>query len=160
MKRTFTVEIREDCKVCGEKIPEKQGRGGYRTYCSKKCRGKALYHRHFEYHMKWQRERWGRFSYGKKRCLICKKWYVMVGGHAWQRHGLTAREYREKFGLPLKKGILPKWYKEMKGKQALENGTWQNLRIGKKYWYKKGDERAIVVTGWKGRNDYQTSDYR
>jgi len=45
-------------------------------------------------------------------------------------------------GLDVKRGIVPKWYRELKGEEALDNGTWENLKEGKKFWFVKGDERA------------------
>lgn len=57
-------------------------------------------------------------------------------------HGVTAREYREAYDLEVKKGIVPEWYREMKGQTALENGTVKNLEAGAGYRFVKGDKRA------------------
>lgn len=51
---------------------------------------------------------------------------------------MTAREYREKFDLERKKGMLPPDLRELKAEKTLENGTWKNLLKGKKFWFKKG----------------------
>jgi predicted transcriptional regulator len=76
----------------------------------------------------------------KVKCLICGKYYVQVGSHIVQSHGITAREYREQFKLEVKKGIVPKWYREMKGEQCIENGTVENLKKGKKFRFVKGQK--------------------
>ena len=55
---------------------------------------------------------------------------------------MTGREYREHFDLEVKRGVLPKWYRELKGEQALDNGTYKNLKVGKKFWFKKGSKTA------------------
>jgi hypothetical protein len=78
------------------------------------------------------------------KCLICGKDFRQVGSHITQVHGITAREYRETFELEVKKGLLPPDLRELKGNQALENGTWKNLKVGKKYWFKKGQEGVGV----------------
>ncbi len=97
--------------------------------------------------MKKYRERYRRLNLDndkeKIQCLICGEWFRQVGSHVVQRHGMTAREYRAKYGLDVKKGQLPKDLKELYGKQALENGTYKNLESGKKFRFKKGDKVGI-----------------
>ena len=44
-------------------------------------------------------------------------------------------------GLNVKRGVVPEWYREVKGEIAMENGTYKNLKAGKKYRYKKDDPR-------------------
>lgn len=78
----------------------------------------------------------------KVQCLICSKWYVQVGTHIVQVHGMTCREYRVEFDLEVKRGIVPLWYRKQKGDQSLENKTYLNLKKGKKHWYVKGDKKA------------------
>jgi hypothetical protein len=51
---------------------------------------------------------------------------------------MTAREYREFFDLEVKKGLLTPELRDLYGKQAIENGTWKNLKKGRKYRFKKG----------------------
>ena len=53
-------------------------------------------------------------------------------------------------GLDVKKGTVPKWYRKMKGDQALENGTYKNLKVGKKFRYKKGDPRLQLYGRGRG----------
>jgi len=101
------------------------------------------YKRYREYQNRWNRE-----ALAKKHesnpdaigCSICGKKYIKVCGHVWQTHGLNNREYKKKFGYDLKKGLVTKEYKEKMSKKVFENGTINNLKIGRKYWFKKGQE--------------------
>lgn len=151
-KGCFKVEIRDRCKVCEELITEKK----YRSYCSRKCRNKWYRIKYKVKNTARQTARYDRIasepSPHKVKCLICGRWYVQVGSHIRLRHNMTAREYREQYELPVKRGILPIWFREKKADQAIECGGAENLKVGKKYWYKKGDERAIKNTGYKGRS--------
>jgi len=76
----------------------------------------------------------------KIECLICGKYYRQVGSHIFGTHKMTARQYREDFELEVKKGILPDDLQKLYAEQALENGTWKNLKVGKKFWFKKGQK--------------------
>ena len=73
----------------------------------------------------------------KIQCLICKRWYRQVGTHVVQTHGMTAKKYRRKLGFDVKKGQLPKDYKKLKAKQAIDCGGYKNLKKGKQHWFKK-----------------------
>ena len=129
------------CKMCPNELT-----GCQRIFCSSTCRNKHYAQKYKVYRAKFQRERVDRLasepSDKKCQCLICGRWYIQVGSHITQKHNLTAREYREYFDLDVKKGILPAWYKKLKGDLALENGTFKNLRAGEKFWFKEGDSRA------------------
>lgn len=147
----FTVTSRAICD-CGQPITNKRSR----KFCSKQCRDKSFQQKYQAYRSEWQRKRTdARASVAspkKVKCLVCGRYYVQVGTHVIQRHGFeSAREYREQFELPLKRGIVPEWYRELKAEQAIERGGAENLKIGKRYWYKKGDKRAKENTGYKGR---------
>lgn len=136
------IEIRKNCKICKKKIVSKR----FRTYCSATCRNKFHNRKHRENHSEWQRNRNDALasipSPKKVQCLICKRWYVQVCSHTLQRHGVGGREYRENFDLEVKRGVVPKWYREMKGEQALENKTYKNLEKGAKYRFVNGDKKA------------------
>lgn len=140
--RTFKVEIRKECKICNAPITIPRGR----TYCSEKCRVKFHNTKQRPDQKIWQQKRRDALasvpSDKKVQCLICKKWYVQVGTHVVQIHGVSAREYRENFDLERKRGVVPKWYREMKGEQAINNGTVVNLKQGAKFRFVKGDTRA------------------
>ena len=55
---------------------------------------------------------------------------------------MTAREYREYIGVDRKKGLLPDDLRQLYGEQALENGTYKNLKAGREYWFRTGDPEA------------------
>jgi hypothetical protein len=38
----------------------------------------------------------------------------------------------------VKRGVVPEWYRKLKGDQALDNETYLNLEKGMKYRFKKG----------------------
>lgn len=138
------IEIRKDCKVCGGDLPNSR----YRTFCSDKCRWKFYNKKYAKRGVDWQRAKRDKEASipnkDKKQCLICKKWYVQVCSHVYQVHGLTGREYRERFGLDVKKGVIPKWYRKKKGDKAVENKNkiYKNLEAGKKFRFVKGDKKA------------------
>ena len=143
----YKIRILKNCLVCGQSITQKR----YRTYCSAKCRQKEANKRTYKCRLEGARERRGKYSPDKVMCLICGRYYVQVGSHVAQRHHMSAREYREEYELPVKKGIVPLWYKKLKGDIALENKTYKNLEAGKKCWFVKGDPRAIINTFYKGQ---------
>jgi len=64
-------------------------------------------------------------------CLICKKEFVRPLSHCWQKHGMSAREYKENFGLDVKKGIATKEYKD-KMRNLLKPQSIQAVIIGGK----------------------------
>ena len=148
MKKTWNVKFRETCLQCGNPITQNR----FRTFCSKTCRGKNQNKRYYEAQLNWSRKKRGEYSPDKVRCLICGRYYVQVGSHVFGTHGITSREYREQYGFPVKKGIVPLWYKKLKGDLAIKNKTYQNLKKGKKYWYKIGDPRARINTFFKGKS--------
>lgn len=127
-----------NCKTCKKKITEPRK---YK-YCSTKCRQRAEYIKYYDQRMKWAFERRGKYADNKIQCLICKRWYVQVGSHVYNTHKAFAREYREHFDLEVKKGIVPDWYRKLKGDQAITNKTYLNLKAGKKFWFKKNDPKA------------------
>jgi len=140
----WKVELRDNCKICGKPLPNAR----YRTYCSKECREKRNNQKQKEsgYNVEWNRKKRDAEasipSPDKCQCLICGKWYVQLGSHVYQVHKMTAREYREYFELEVKRGIVPEWYRKLKGDQALDNETYKNLEKGAKFRFKKGDKTA------------------
>lgn len=145
---TFKVEIRKTCKVCGKEITGKR----MRTYCGSVCRNKFYNKKYYPKQKIYQQERYDRIATikeGKLQCIICGLWYIQVGTHVRNRHNMTAREYREEYNLPVKRGISPTWFREVKGEIALNNGTASNLKKGVKFRFTKGDVRAKTKTFWK-----------
>jgi predicted nucleic acid-binding Zn ribbon protein len=154
------------CVICGKKLEKRQ-----RTYCSKKCRNSTYYNKYKTRINEWQKERRQKelIKKGKElvQCLICGKWFIQLGSHIVQAHKMTAREYREHFNLEVKRGIVPDWFRKIKGDITLENKTYKNIiKAGKKYWFKKGDktlgrykrspitiERLKVLYRFKNKNN-------
>lgn len=61
-------------------------------------------------------------------------------GHVAQRHGMTAREYKKKYGYPVKKGIVGKKLHQKFVMVGKENPSWRvNLLIkGRDFRFKVG----------------------
>lgn len=137
------------CIVCGVDVPK-----GYVKYCSKKCRNKFNNKKFQSSTVEWNRKKRAQLasvpSSDKKQCAICGGWYIQVGTHVRLVHGMTAREYKELYNLPIKRGISPAWYRELKGRIAKENGTYKNLEKGKESRFIKGDPRASIKKGGVG----------
>ena len=75
---------------------------------------------------------------GKIKCLVCGRYSVRPISHVWQKHDMTAREYKTEFGLDLKKGIATEEYKDRMRDHVFSNGTVDNLKRGEVYRFKKG----------------------
>ena len=46
------------------------------------------------------------FAGDKIECLLCHKTFKAIGGqHLKKKHGISAREYKQKFGLPFSRGL-------------------------------------------------------
>lgn len=127
------------CLECGKDIV---GRSNSAKFCSVDCRQLCRGATDKARIASWQQIRQDKAHEEQKlntiQCLICKRWYRQVGTHITQRHEMTARQYREKFDLEVKRGLLPPDLRELFGRQAKENGTVNNLKKGKKFWFKKG----------------------
>jgi len=115
-----------------------------RKYCSTKCRKKASNLKWLEYRTEYNRRKRALKAkdkqQGKVQCLICGLWYRQVGSHIVQVHKMTAREYRERFELEVKKGLTTPDYRKIKGDLAIKNKTYKNLEAGKKYRFKKNQK--------------------
>jgi len=135
------MEIRKTCKICNKKLGYRQ-----RTYCSATCRNKFYNKKYSKQHTEWQRKKRDKEAsisdIKKIKCEICGKYYRQVGTHIIQIHKISAREYRKQYGFDVKKGQLPNDLKKLKAKQIFENGTVNNLKTGKKFWFKKGSKTA------------------
>ena len=81
---------------------------------------------------------------GKPICEICKKSFKRVLNHARQKHDISEKEYKLKFGLNLTKGICSKESSELSREKALDNydkSIKQNLlQKGSKTRFKKGSK--------------------
>jgi predicted nucleic acid-binding Zn ribbon protein len=143
IKKTWKVELRDDCKVCGGLLPNAR----YRSFCSAKCRNKFYNKKNQKNNTAWQRaqrdKKASEPSPDKVQCLICHRWYVQVCSHVWAIHKMTGRKYREYFELEVKRGVVPTWYRKSKGEQAIDNGTFKNLEAGEKFRFKKGGKVPV-----------------
>lgn len=75
----------------------------------------------------------------KIKCLICGKRFKRVCRHANQSHGVTAREYKEMFGLDVSKGIMTPSDRQHMRDLALENKMDVQLRrVGAETRFPKG----------------------
>ncbi len=128
--------------LCPNEIIRAHPKANNKKFCSEICRVEQYKLDHPDYSRDWQRarsdKRHNQASGNKKQCLVCLRWYRQVGTHIVQRHELTAREYKEKYGLDVKRGILPVDLVEIKAEKTRKNGTVDNLKKGKKFWFKKG----------------------
>lgn len=91
------------------------------------------------------------------KCLLCGKKYKHLGSHIWHGHKITAREYKEEFGLPYKMALITEEIKEKKREKFYERADeyLENLKkSGNKYQFKKGQtghrrisehERKIII---------------
>ena len=75
---------------------------------------------------------------GKIKCLICGRYFVRPISHVWQKHAMTAREYKSAHGLDLKKGIATDEYRQIMRDHVMHNGTLNNLKKGAVYRFRKG----------------------
>lgn len=91
---------------------------------------------------KHQAEEYQRQDKNKTQCLICGAWVKAPAMHAYQKHGVTAREYKQEFELPFGKGLLPQYLKERKREAVITNGTINNLPKGSGRRFTKGEDRC------------------
>lgn len=128
------------CEYCNKKYTPNSN---HQKYCSE-CKYIATRERKRGREKEWQRRQRGEYKKGKIQCQICGRWYRQLGTHVSSTHKMRAREYRERFGLDVKTGksTLSEDLRRLYGEQAKENGTWKNLKNGKRYWFKPNDPRA------------------
>lgn len=133
------------CIYCGDEF-KRDCKQNNMKYCSYRCRQNHYNEKNREANNIYQKDRYYErlLNSGKElvKCLICGKSFVQVGSHIVQNHNMTCREYREKFKLEVKAGVVPAWYKKKKGDTAVKNDTYKNLESGEKYRFIKGDKRA------------------
>ncbi len=139
-KGLYKIEIRKTCKVCTAKIEGKR----MRSYCSKKCREKFFNKKNQPYSTEWQRRARAKIAIlpdeEKIQCQICLLRYHKIAGHVRYVHKMTARQYKQEFGYDVKRGILSDKARKNIRDRTLENGTMENLKAGKRYWFKEGQQ--------------------
>lgn len=141
------------CKICGvdefntRRIINSKKLGG--LFCDK------CYQRESNNNKVYDLPNYGEVTYnedGKPICHICGKAYNKILTHAWQVHKICAREYKEKFGLDVIKGIMSEESTKIARQRAFENAEVvieKNLILGGK--------RTRFVKGSKGRTKDKVS---
>ena len=86
-------------------------------------------------------------------CEICGGSFKRVAAHARQKHDVSAREYKQMFGLDVKKGICSKESRDLARERLFEN---YDVSV-KKNLIKKGSKSRFKV-GSKGRTKDQLSE--
>lgn len=106
----------------------------------------------------------------KLKCLICGKSYNHLGSHIAHGHKITAREYKEEFGLPYKMALISQQVKEKKQDAFNLNRDKyikNLLKSGTKYQFKKGrtgqrriseHERKELIKRIEEVNDTRTTE--
>ncbi len=90
-------------------------------YCSISCR-KESEKPHRAQSQKAKRILKAKFPNSNKiQCLICNSYYTKPMAHVWQVHGVSAREYKEHYGLTLGKGIIPENHKQILRDHVYDN---------------------------------------
>ena len=83
-------------------------------------------------------------------CLVCKKDFLHLGSHIWHKHKMLARDYKSRFSLPYKMGLISEQVKVKQRKANLKyrDQNRENLTsVGKKFRFKKGrtGQRRISI---------------
>ncbi len=74
------------------------------------------------------------FATDKIQCLLCGKWFKKIGGmHLTFKHGFTADDYKEMFGLP--------WLRGLGGALNYE----KNVKAGKRKYAKRDKEQMVKI---------------
>lgn len=123
------------CPICKTKFKRTSNS---QKFCSTKCRESTYVDYRAQYQLTRKDTEASKPDPNKIKCLYCGRYYVQVGTHVFQRHGITARAYREMYDLEVKRGTVPEWYREKKAKQCIANGTVNNLKAGKKFRFVTG----------------------
>lgn len=143
-KPTNNANVKKICVICGDSYVCNSNAHKRSKTCGTTCRNKYYYkknngkERQREY---MQRRLEEKYPDARLKCLICGKWFRQVASHVYLIHGLTAKEYKKKFGMDVGKTTytLVGELRDLYGEQAKENGTYKNLKKGAKHRFKKGD---------------------
>ena len=128
------------CLWCGEEIVITNPNTRNIKFCSVECRGKHWYENYGKQkQIDYKNKKASVPSDKKVQCKICGLWYIQMLSHAWQVHGVSAIEYKEAFGLDRKRGLIKEEYRQIK-RETQDPSTIENLKKGKKFWFKKGDK--------------------
>ncbi len=65
----------------------------------------------------------------KIQCLLCGRWFHIIGGsHLLKIHGITVDDYRSRYGLPWKRGLVGTIFREKlvaQGEKAVADGNFK-----------------------------------
>jgi hypothetical protein len=79
-------------------------------------------------------------------CHICGKSFKKLLSHVWQKHELSAEEYKEMFGLEKRRGIMNEEAREVLRQRVKEN---YDLVVSQNLL--KGGQQSRFRTGSRGR---------
>jgi len=80
---------------------------------------------------------------GKLTCKICGKKYRHLGSHLWHGHGILAKDYKEKFGLPYQEALITEniyWKKKNHFEKHRRKYLNNFLKAGNVHRFRKGDK--------------------
>ena len=135
---------KKDCFHCGKEYLSQSNNS---KFCSKWCRNKKRilsgYNRLYLQ----------RYSDKKRKhvkdgfeCPLCGLYYKALLTHVWQRHDMSAKEFKEEFIFAYKKSFILNDNKEAKRIGALKTVDNNLLEGGKATRYKKNDPRTKINT--------------
>ncbi len=94
------------------------------------------------------------FSGEKIQCLLCGKWFNALGpGHLPKIHGVAADEYKERFGIPLGRGLIGAKHREksvIHGKKMFADGKLNPLVKGEGLPRKRKREKTRRPASFRG----------
>ncbi len=149
MGTSFTVQIAKECLVCKQPIDRNVNKR-MRSYCSKRCRDRRNSQKVIasgysqRYLEKRANERASVARDGTLQCELCGQWYKRVTRHVNQRHGLTAKEYKQENGLAVGRGVITEDKREHLRTLAKETGVIENIRYNAKDRFKPGEKRTKI----------------
>lgn len=138
------------CRQCQQEFTPKQ-HANNAVFCSVKCRHKNEYARSWK---AWQEKK--RYDDAqipddnKLQCPYCHWWYTQICWHAYQKHGISARQFKDDCWRDVKRWMVPLSYREKKKEIAVSNGTLIDPSRGIPYRFSIGD------TVWKYKRSEET----
>lgn len=88
-------------------------------------------------------------------CAVCNKKYAHLGSHVYHAHGMLAREYKERFGLPYNMGLVTAAIARKQREHNRKGRSYENFKAtGTRYHFRKGHtgqrrisehERRVIV---------------
>lgn len=99
---------------------------------------------------KYNRAKYGKYEPGKIQCPLCDSWYKKLCSHVVQRHNMTSRDFKIKFGYPTTKGVVSADTRSLASRRNKENSD-EVVKInliekGKPTRLKKGNQRAKKIS--------------